>query len=135
MSSHLVTTPPARSYPNEGNPSHLKLQPTTKDPASVLGDELMVDIFSRLDISSLVASRQVCRNWNRIAGDASLWKNFIYREIAFSNSDWARCFGPEVVAHEDCTEEWASLPWREYIKDSRKFQDLFPGCSYKSKMS
>ena len=122
---------PVNSYSDKGNPPHLELQPTPQDPASVLIDELMLDIFSRLDLSSLGASRQVCRNWNQIAKAERLWRNVIYREIAFSNRDWARCFGPEVVVHEDRGEELASLPWQQFIADNRKFHELFPDKSGK----
>lgn len=39
---------------------------------------------------------------------------------------WARCFGSKVIADEDLTEERASLPWREYIRDCQTLQSVFP---------
>lgn len=123
--------PTAGFYPSgkdsgENNPDHSVVQSTTQDPANVLPDDMMKLIFSHLDLSSLEAIRQVSKTWRILAGDDLLWKNVIYREIAFSNRDWKRCFGPEVLSHEDCREEWNSLPWREYIEDSRKFDKSFP---------
>lgn len=125
---------------NEENELDLEVQSKTRDLTSALPDELMLHIFSYLALSSLGTSLQVCRRWNRIAGDDSLWKSVIYREIAFSTRDWARYFRPvtleveEVVAYEDCREEFDSLPWKEYIEDSKKIHKLFPKKSGKDSL-
>lgn len=119
------------SASNERNSTSIDFQLGSKDPTKVLSEEIILHIFSHLDMSSLGASRQVSKKWNQIAQDESLWKSVIYREIAFSNKDWAKCLGAEVVANEDCREELASLPWQEYIEDSRQFHKLFPGKSGK----
>jgi hypothetical protein len=62
----------------------------------------------------------------RLTGDPILWRNAIYREIAFGNEKWARCFGEDVVRGEDRREEFSSLPWSDFIADCKKFKSLFP---------
>jgi hypothetical protein len=91
-----------------------------------LPDEVVLQIFSHLNLGSLKTVCLVNRRWNRLANTHDQWKIAIYREIAFGNDKWAKCFGSDVVKDEDNNEEFSSLPWREYIADCKKFKEIFP---------
>jgi hypothetical protein len=68
----------------------------------------------------------VSKRWKQLANDPILIKTAIYKDIAFGNDKWARCFGADVVNDEDKAEEFYSLPWREYIEDCKKLKKIFP---------
>ncbi|CDR33610.1 F-box protein [Criblamydia sequanensis] len=106
---------------NNNRPSYEAL-----DPVSFLPDELVMAIFSCLNLSSLGTIGAISKSWKLLAEDPALWKNAIYREIAFTNDIWAKVFGEEVVKDEDRKEEYSSFPWKDFISDCRKFKSLFP---------
>jgi hypothetical protein len=102
------------------------------DSFEKLPDEVVLQIFSHLNSAThtnLASLKTVClvnRRWNRLANTPIRWKIAIYREIAFGNDKWAKCFGSDVVKYEDNSEEFSSFPWREYIADCKKFKEMFP---------
>lgn len=99
---------------------------TKQDPIEILPDELVLKVFSHLNLASLGTICCVSKAWKRLANDPILWKIFIYREIAFGNDKWAQFFGPEVVKNEDNREEFSSLPSDDFIADCKKFKSIFP---------
>lgn len=92
----------------------LEVSTKAKDPIK-LSAALIFRIFSDLNIVSLAAACCVSKEWRRLASNPVPWKEVIYKEIAFGNDKWARCFGADVVEGEDHKEEFSSLPWREFI--------------------
>ena len=78
-----------------------------------------------LDLATLGTFCLVSKKKNELASDPLLWKIAIYRERAFGNSKWAKCFGDEVVKDEDHEEEFLSLPWKDYIEDCKKLESYF----------
>jgi hypothetical protein len=88
--------------------------------------EIVWEIFSHFNLASLGASCLVSKAWKQLADDPILWKNAIYRDVAFGNDKWAKCFGPDAIKDEDSLEEFASLPWQDYIEDCKKFKNIFP---------
>jgi hypothetical protein len=110
-------------YDNFDNSEWINLK---QDPIRFLPDELVLEVFSCLNLASLGAICSVCKEWKRLSQDPILWKIAIYREIAFGNDKWARCFGKDAVKDEDQREEFSSLPWMNFIEDCKKFQSLFP---------
>jgi hypothetical protein len=97
-----------------------------QDPMSLLPAELVVEVFSYLNLEALGRICLVSKGWKHLASDPILWKVAIYREIAFGNDKWAWCFGKDALKDEDKKEEFASLPWSEFIADCKKFKNLFP---------
>jgi hypothetical protein len=84
-------------------------------------------IMSFLDLQSLGRSCCVSRKWKRAAYDEpQLWKSIIYRQIAFGNDKWAKCFGSGIIKDEPVGADFASLPWREVIEDFRNITKVFP---------
>jgi len=98
---------------------------TRQDPGSI-PDELVLEIFSHLNLVTLGTICCVSKEWKRLANDPILRKSAIYREIAFGNDKWAQCFGKDVVKDEDNREEFSFLPWKEFIEDCKKFKSIFP---------
>ncbi len=45
---------------------------TARDPAAVLPPEMVLEIFSNLDLGDLAACQQVCREWRPLAADPKL---------------------------------------------------------------
>jgi hypothetical protein len=86
-----------------------------------------LEIFSYLNLATLGTICRVSRRWQWLvnANDSILWKIAIYREIAFGNDKWAKCFGANVVKNEDTKEEFSSLPLRDFIEDCKKFKKVF----------
>ncbi|BBI17192.1 F-box protein [Neochlamydia sp. S13] len=72
--------------------------------------ELLLEIFSYLNFTSLEASSLVSKEWKQLASDPLVQKKVVYQDIAFSNKKWAICFGKESVKGEDLKEEFFSLP-------------------------
>lgn len=72
--------------------------------------ELLLEIFSYLNFTSLEASCLVSKEWKQLASDPLVQKKVVYQDIAFSNKKWAICFGKKSVKGEDLKEEFFSLP-------------------------
>jgi hypothetical protein len=78
--------------------------------ASVLSTtELVKEVFSYLDFKTLGRCAQVNKQWNAIAEHPLVLKQSAYNS-SFSNSQWKRCFGEEVLAGEEEQNDFASLP-------------------------
>jgi hypothetical protein len=114
--------------------SYKNFNETKQNPIEILPDELVLEIFSHLNLATLGTSCCVSRKWRRLAGDPILWKIAIYREIAFGNDKWAQCFGTDVVKDEDNREEFSSLPSDDFIADCKKFKSIFPEKSAKDSL-
>lgn len=99
---------------------------TKQDPIEIFPDEVVLQAFSHLNLATLGTICCVSKAWKRLANEPILWKSAIYREIAFGNDKWARCFGTDVVKNEDNREELSSLPSDEFIADCKKFKSIFP---------
>ena len=99
---------------------------TKQDPIEILPDELILEVFSHLNLATLGTICCVSKAWKRLANEPILWKIAIYREIAFGNDKWAQCFGTDVVKNEDNREEFSSLPSDKFIADCKKFKSIFP---------
>jgi len=99
---------------------------TKQDPIEILPDELVLKVFSHLNLATLGTICCVSKQWKQLANDPILWKIVIYREIAFGNDKWAQCFGTDVVKGEDNREEFSSLPSDDFIADCKKFKNIFP---------
>jgi len=99
---------------------------TRRNPTSFFSDELVLEIFSHLNLATLGTICCVSKQWKQLANDPILRKSAIYREIAFGNDKWAQCFGKDVVKDEDNREEFSSLPWNDFIEDCKKFKSIFP---------
>jgi len=99
---------------------------TKQDPIEILPDELILEVFSHLNLVTLGTICCVSKAWKRLANEPILWKIAIYREIAFGNDKWAQCFGVDVVKDEDNREEFSSLPSDAFISDCKKFKNIFP---------
>jgi hypothetical protein len=108
-----------------------ELDNTNQGPISSLPDELVMEIFSNLNLATLgtnPAALTIChvsKAWKRLASEPILWKIAIYREIAFGNDKWAKHFGKDVVKNEDSREEFLSLPLN-IVEDYKRFQSAFP---------
>src|ERR1700730_1343622 len=81
-----------------------------RDPLTAIPEELVLQIFSHLNLASLGASCQVRREWNRIAKDPYVWKMVVCGDVAFSSKKWAQYTGNEIIKGEDISEEFSSLP-------------------------
>ena len=99
---------------------------TKKDPLEILTDELVLKVFSHLNLATLGTICCVSKAWKRLANEPILWKIAIYTEIAFGNNKWAQYFGTDVVKNEDNREEFSSLPSDDFIEDCKKFKSIFP---------
>ncbi|EXJ85568.1 hypothetical protein A1O1_05933 [Capronia coronata CBS 617.96] len=51
-----------------------------RDPASVLATELVENIFSFLDVESLIQSATVSRRWHQLCQSQAVWKKIFYQE-------------------------------------------------------
>lgn len=110
------------------------LIPTQKyeDLRQVFNNELPMEmillIFSYLNLTSLARSCCVNKKWNLIANDSLLWSQVFYREIAFGNNKWAQKFGEKVVEDESQGEDFATLHLHisSIIEDYRRFQKIWP---------
>lgn len=102
------------------------LNETKKDPTNILPQELVLEIFSHLNLATLGTICRVSKTWKLLASEPRLWKMAIYKEIAFGNDKWAQCFGADIVKNEDNSEEFSSLPSDDFIADCKKFKKIFP---------
>lgn len=102
---------------------HAKSSSMTND----LSEELISEIFSYLNISSLSSVGSVCRSWNRVTQNPEMWLKAI-QQIAFGYAKWDQFLGKTIVqnqnAHEESSSLLALIP--QIIKDYRKFQRAFP---------
>jgi hypothetical protein len=107
-----------------------------QDPFQILSSDVVSEIFSYLNLATLGASCCVSRRWRQLvnANDLILWKNAIYREIAFGTDKWVKCFGTDVVKEEDKREDFSSLPIKEFIEACRKSKLIFPDKSARSSL-
>jgi len=97
-----------------------------QDPIEILYDELVLEVFSHLNLATLGTICYISKAWKRLVNEPILWKIAIHREIAFGNNKWAQCFGADVVKDEDNKEEFSSLPSDDFIADCKKFKNIFP---------
>jgi len=107
---------------------------TKQDPIERLPNELVLKVFSHLNLATLGTICCVSKAWKRLANEPILWKSAIYREIAFGNDQWAQCFGTDVVKNEDNREEFSSLPSDDFIADCKKFKSIFPERNAKDRL-
>ena len=98
---------------------------TKQDPINLIPGELVLEVFSHLNLATLGTICCVSKEWKRLASKPTLWKIAIYREIAFGNDKWAQCFGKDIVKDEDSREEFSSLPL-DIVEDYKRFQSAFP---------
>lgn len=73
-------------------------------------NELLMIIFSELNLASLGVCSRVCKRWRLILTEPNIWKPAIYREIAIGKDVWIKHFGPDAIDAEDCQNEFSSLP-------------------------
>jgi hypothetical protein len=97
-----------------------------QDFLEILPKELVVEVFSHLNLATLGTICCVNKAWKRLVNESILWKMAIYKEIAFGNDKWVQCFGTDVVKNEDNKEEFSSLPSDDFIADCKKFKSIFP---------
>lgn len=116
IKSHFINKQPAKQAVTVANQNFIKAIPT----------EIIKEIFLFLNLPDLEIVRRVCRSWKEIASHPILQKHVIYRDIAFSNAKWAKCFGDTVVKDEDSKEEYASLPVKDFIESCRNIKKIFP---------
>jgi hypothetical protein len=91
-------------------------------------------IFSQLNLATHGKSRLVSKGWDQFLGEPTRWKRTIYKEIAFGNEEWAKCFGKDIVKdEEDDKEEFLSL-FPAIIEDYRRFKSVFPEKSAKDSL-
>lgn len=90
-----------------------------------LHDNLFLEIFSKLNLLSLSVSCRVSKQWRCLASSPILWKNVIYKELAFGNSKWTNFLGKDVVKDENPDEEFLSLPIN-IVDEYKKFKIAFP---------
>ena len=89
--------------------------------------ELILEIFSQLNLATHGKSRLVSKGWDQFLGEPNRWQRAIYKEIApFGNEEWAKCFGKDVVKDEkDDKKEFLSL-FSSIIEDCKNFKSVFP---------
>ena len=99
---------------------------TKQDLTEILPSYAVLEIFSYLNLATLGTICRVSKHWKQLVDTHDLWKITLYREIAFGNDKWAKCFGADVVKNEDTKEEFSSLPLHAFIEDCKKFKSIFP---------
>jgi hypothetical protein len=91
-----------------------------------LPDELILGIFSYLNLAALGTVCSVSKEWKRLANDPFLKKDAIYREVSvFDNDKWIKYFGKDILKEEDRKEAIFSLPLNIF-KDFERFKEIFP---------
>ena len=101
------------------------IDPRAKDPCVIIPPEVVVHIFSYLNLHELGVSRSVSKSWNEFASTPILWQSAIYREIAFSSKNWAE-WNADLVNDVDMRQEMLSLP-KNIAEELRR--SAFPGKS------
>ena len=75
-----------------------------------VGEDILLAIFSFLDVKTLCITSQVCHQWNEISNSNILWKSHV-RQL---------CKRRKISAHLGRAENWKS-----------RFVQLFTGCLYR----
>ena len=101
---------PVKDFSRGGSSSSNDYSHQEPGPINFLSEELILKIFSHLDLASLGAVSRVNKEWQTIANEPHLWKRAIYKEIACTSETLAKCCGEKVIEGEDQQEEWHSLP-------------------------
>ncbi len=83
------------------------LDPSAKNPCEILPREIILLTFSYLNLHELGVISRVSKEWGTFA--PILWKEVVYREIAFSSKNWAQ-WDEDIVKGVDFTKEILSLP-------------------------
>lgn len=104
-----------------------------QDPISVIPKELAIEIFSFFSIETLGKICLVNKEWKKITDSSFLWKNAIYRDLAFGTKK-CTCHFEKKSTEDDNTEEFFSLPWQDFIKDCQKFKNIFPEKNIKDQL-
>ena len=52
----------------------------------MLPDELLLQVFSKLDARELCRARRVCKSWSRVAGTADLFEYI--QPVEWSKGEW-----------------------------------------------
>ena len=100
---------------------------TGQDPIIVLPEEIVLKIFSLLNLATLGTICSVSKNWGELASkNPLLWKAAIYKERAFGNDKWAQHFGEDSVKNEKSGDDFSSLPLNDFIADCKNFKSIFP---------
>lgn len=110
-----------------------ELNETKQAALGPLPDDLVSEVFSHLNLATLGAICCVSKQWKQLASDPFLWKTVIFRELAFGNDKWAKCFGDDVVKDEDRREEFSSLPL-DIVDEYKRFQSAFPEINAKDSL-
>lgn len=101
--------------------------PTVKNPFDVFPDEMILEIFSYLNLQDLCVCRLVNKQWSNFTNTPILWKTAIYREIAFSSKNWAQC-DSEIAEDIDILKEISTFP-DNIVEELRRSYNAFPGKS------
>lgn len=120
LAMSLIVNKSVNKHYDCGNINEVK-----RDLIEVFPHELVLEVFSHLNLASLGTICCVSKVWKLLANDSNLWKLVIYREIAIGSDKWAQWFGADVVKDEDKKEEFSSLPYEDFIKDCKKFKTIF----------
>ena len=92
----------------------------TQDPVKQLSKDLILKIFSQLNILELGTACCICSQWNLLANELSVWKNVIGRTIASEHKIWTQYFFSEHVKSEDNDKEPSYLLSDAFIMDCKK---------------
>ncbi len=82
----------------------------------VLVTDILYHIFSYLNLCQLTTVCLTSKRWHIIASTKLLWKQAIYRELAFSQAKWIEHFGKEQIQELEEKEEINSLPLEKIIE-------------------
>ena len=100
---------------------------TPLPPVHRLPDELLVAIFSLLDVRSLCAARRVCKAWRTCSSDPVLW----YRQYARAFGDTDAETPRELLRHAHTASmrsfEWDRAFAEQYLDDRRVAQNWMMG--------
>jgi F-box-like len=92
------------------NQYYKKQQIIAQDAINVVPRELLLEIFSQVNLTTLGAIYLVSKRWKQLASDPLLWKGIIYRDKAFGSEKWIQHFGKGIIKNEDSEEAFSSLP-------------------------
>ncbi len=77
---------------------------------NLLPSELILKIFSSLNLAALGVAGLVCKQWDKSASNPNVQKIVIHNDIAFGKKNWEQCFGDNSLKDENSEEEFSSLP-------------------------
>lgn len=106
------------------NPLAQVIDHTAKDPVTIIPAEIVLEIFSYLNHHDLGVCRSVSRKWLKLADTPNLWKEAIYREIAFTSKDWVKV-DKDIVKDVDFSKEALSFP-DNIVEELRLSHKAFP---------